>query len=432
MSVALEPQHRLCRAPGVELIGQVEGSGLTEPPYLVRRSDGQTVQLTRLLFALLEQAEPNRDLAVVGRRAGEQLDVRITPEQVRHVLDRKLAPLGLAVDSKGFVAEPSPVQDVMALRMRVGLVPPKVVGAVATVLRHLFHTPVVALVLASLVAGDVLLLLHGGFGAGLNHVIGAPELTLLLFGMTWLSLAFHELGHAAACRYGGGRPGRIGAGLYIVWPVFFSDVTDSYRFGRAARLRVDLGGVYFNGIFALAVLGLYAVTGFAPLVLVVVAQHGLVVNQFVPWIKLDGYYVVSDLIGVSDLYSRIGPTLRSLRPGREPDVRVRQLKPWARAAVTGWVVTTVLVLTLGLGWMLANAPEYIARAWTSVQAQVAFIGDGAGVTGALAGAISIGLLILPVLGVIVTYVLLCRQAGTLLAIARCRRELPAVAPTTDR
>ena len=125
MSVALEPQHRLCRAPGVELIGQVEGSGLTEPPYLVRRSDGQTVQLTRLLFALLEQAEPNRDLAVVGQRAGEELDVRIAPEQVRHVLDRKLAPLGLAVDSKGFVAEPPPVEDVMALRMRVGLVPPR-------------------------------------------------------------------------------------------------------------------------------------------------------------------------------------------------------------------------------------------------------------------------------------------------------------------
>ena len=95
-------------------------------------------------------------------------------------------------------------------------------------------------------------------------------------------------------------------------------MTDSYRFGRAARLRVDLGGVYFNGIFALAVLGLYAVTGFAPLVLVVVAQHGLVVNQFVPWIKLDGYYVVSDLIGVSDLYSRICRRCAASGPAASP------------------------------------------------------------------------------------------------------------------
>jgi hypothetical protein len=33
--------------------------------------------------------------------------------------------------------------------------------------------------------------------------------------------------------------------------------------------------------------------------------------------------------------------------------------------------------------------------------------------------------------VIVTYVLLCRQAGTLLAIARCRRELSADAQVRD-
>ncbi|MEA2178062.1 MAG: putative peptide zinc metalloprotease protein, partial [Solirubrobacteraceae bacterium] len=408
-----------------------EGSGLRESPYLVRRGDGQVVQLTRLLYLLLEEAEPNRDLAVVGNRAGKQLDLRITPDQVRHVFDRKLAPLGLAVDSKGFVAEPSPVEDVMALRMRVGLVPPNVVGAVAGVLRHLFHVPAVALVLGALLAGDILLLVHGGFGAGLNHVIQSPELTLLLFALTWLSLAFRELGHAAACRFGGGRPGRIGAGIYIVWPVFFSDVTDSYRFGRRARLRVDLGGVYFNGIFALAVMALYAATGFAPLVLVVAAQHALVVNQFIPWIKLDGYYVVSDLIGVSDLYSRIGPTLRSLRPGRETDVRVRQLKPWARAAVTGWVLTTVVALSGALVWMLASAPEYLERAWASIRAQTGAITGGAGLVETVAGALSVGLLILPVLGLIVTYVLLCRQAGTLLAIARCRRVLSAAATTTD-
>jgi putative peptide zinc metalloprotease protein len=178
-------------------------------------------------------------------------------------------------------------------------------------------------------------------------------------------------------------------------------------------------------------MALYAATGFAPLVLVVAAQHALVVNQFIPWIKLDGYYVVSDLIGVSDLYSRIGPTLRSLRPGRETDVRVRQLKPWARAAVTGWVLTTVVALSGALVWMLASAPEYLERAWASIRAQTGAITGGAGLVETVAGALSVGLLILPVLGLIVTYVLLCRQAGTLLAIARCRRVLSAAATTTD-
>jgi putative peptide zinc metalloprotease protein len=309
----------------------------------------------------------------------------------------------------------------MALRLRVGLLPPSAVGRAAAVLRHLFHGPIVALLLAALVCGDALLLVHGGFGSGLNHVIETPAITLLLFGLTWLSLAFHELGHAAACRYGGGRPGRIGAGVYVVWPVFFSDVTDSYRFGRRARLRVDLGGVYFNAVFAVAVMAIYAVTGYAPLLLVIAGQHLLALNQFIPWIRLDGYYVVSDLIGVSDLFSRIGPTLRSLRPGRPPDARVLELKPWARAAVTGWVLTALLAMAGGLTWMFANAPEYTERAWESIRVQGSAIADGSGVVEALAGAVSVSLLVLPVLGAIVTYFLICRQAGAMLAVAHCRR-----------
>ena len=42
----------------------------------------------------------------------------------------------------------------------------------------------------------------------------------------------------------------MGAGLYLVWPAFYTDVTDSYRLGRGGRLRTDLGGLYFNAIVA--------------------------------------------------------------------------------------------------------------------------------------------------------------------------------------
>ena len=78
---------------------------------------------------------------------------------------------------------------------------------------------------------------------------------LALWAMIVVSAAFHEFGHAAACRYGGATPGAMGAGLYLVWPAFYTEVTDSYRLGRAGRLRVDLGGLYFNAVFTVAVRG---------------------------------------------------------------------------------------------------------------------------------------------------------------------------------
>jgi len=34
---------------------------------------------------------------------------------------------------------------------------------------------------------------------------------------------------------GGARPGVIGMGIYLIWPAFFTNVTDSYRLSRAGN-----------------------------------------------------------------------------------------------------------------------------------------------------------------------------------------------------
>ena len=140
----------------------------------------------------------------------------------------------------------------------------------------------------------------------------------MLLGLVVLSAAFHECGHATACRYGGARPGVMGVGIYIVWPAFYTDVTDAYRLDKKGRLRTDLGGVYFNAIFILLTAGAYFLTGFEPLLLIIPLQHLEILHQFLPFIRLDGYYIVSDLTGVPDMFARIKPALKSLCPGRRP------------------------------------------------------------------------------------------------------------------
>src|SRR5687767_12737385 len=54
------------RPDGVELIGEMEGSGYRTPPSLVRRHDGQTVQLTPLLYAVLEAVDGRRGYAEIA------------------------------------------------------------------------------------------------------------------------------------------------------------------------------------------------------------------------------------------------------------------------------------------------------------------------------------------------------------------------------
>ncbi len=235
-----------------------------------------------------------------------------------------------------------------------------------------------------------------------------------MFAGVVIATAFHETGHATACRYGGAKPGVMGVGLYIVWPAFYTDVTDAYRLGRGGRLRTDLGGIYFNAIFALAVGGLYALTSFEPLLLLVLIQTFAMLQQLLPFLRLDGYYILSDLTGVPDMFSRIKPVFRSLKPGAKAEARVTELKPWVRVVVTAYVADVVPLLVFALLMALLHAPRVFATAYDSLGVQydkiAAALSDGAALSVA-SGSLQLLMLALPAAGLALTFARVGTRAG---------------------
>src|SRR5919112_1605268 len=133
----------------------------------------------------------------------------------------------------------------------------------------------------------------------------------------------------------------MGVGLYLVWPAFYCDVTDAYRLNRTGRLRTDLGGVYFNAIFALLAGVVYFATGEEAALLAAVVQHVIMLQQLMPLLRFDGYYVLTDLTGVPDILERIKPIFRSLVRGRRHEPKVMELKPWVRFAVTAYLILLI-------------------------------------------------------------------------------------------
>ena len=200
-----------------------------------------------------------------------------------------------------------------------------------------------------------------------------PATLLIVFVLSVVSAAFHECGHATACRYGGARPGKIGVGIYLVWPSFFTNVTDSYRLGRAARLRTDLGGLYFNLIFILGLAALYQATSAKILLLVIAVTHLEMLQQLLPFVRFDGYFILSDIVGVPDLFARVTPILRSALAKGRTDPRVAGLRRSARIAVTSWVFCVVPLLTVTVGYLLVCLPQINRALWraTTQQARLA-------------------------------------------------------------
>src|SRR5215212_1519476 len=82
-------------APGVELVGEYRDSGFKTPPWMLRRPDGQMVQVPRLLYLIAESADGRRSLTEIAERVSHALRRGLDAEMVGMLAEERLRPLGV-------------------------------------------------------------------------------------------------------------------------------------------------------------------------------------------------------------------------------------------------------------------------------------------------------------------------------------------------
>lgn len=425
------------RADGIDLLGPVQGSGLNHRTFLVRRPDGQVVQVSELLNLIVSRADVPLDSAELARRVSDAFGKELDADGLRLLAQGMLEPLGLLTRPGAVPLAPPPTAaPLLALRAKTTVFPRKVVERLSRVLAPLYATPVVIIACCALVALDVRLFVTADAPSALQDVLMTPGMLLALFALMTLGALVHELGHATACRYGGARPGVIGFGLYLVFPAFYTDVTDAYRLGRPGRIRTDLGGLYFHLLWVVGVGVGYLFTGSPLLLLLVIMTQLQMAQQLPPTIRLDGYFVLADLAGVPDLFGRVGPVLRSLLPGRPVDPRVRELRPVTRWIVTTWVLIVVPFLLGVLVWLAVSLPYILRQAYAAgsvhVQHLVTAVSAGHPLEAILSG-LAVLMLALPALGSVLILLHALRSVGAALShrLVAARPEARAHHATAD-
>ena len=305
--------------------GGVGPGGLAPGTLTWRTDDGRYLMVSPTAYFLLSQrvaGVPVRDLAQrFSARAGQP----VTEAQVQAALaklDEQVAP------AKG---RPD-VRKPFGLWVKVPLLPSSVVVRVGRVLSPLFH-PVVVVGL-----GVVL-----GYLVATGSVFAVSGSALERGGSVWPALVLvlasgfmHELGHTTASTRYGAPGGQIGFGLYIVYPVFYSDVSAAWTLPRRKRVVVDVGGVYFQLLVVACYLLLFRFTGWETARLAALGALGMVTFALVPIFKFDGYWLLSDGLGVPNLSAQVGRAFRQVRD-RVLRRRVDRL-PWP-----GWVSCVVMV-----------------------------------------------------------------------------------------
>lgn len=381
-----DPDNPPALAAGVELIGALPASGFRDSQFLVSRR-GQFVQLTELLFRTVEAIDGRRSKDEIAAEVTSNSNFALTGDQVEYLVAEKLLPLGLiatpddesAAEGVATGAAETPVErSPFMVQAPVQLIGAGAIESVTRLTRHLFAWPVAVALLAAVAAAHAWLFLVHGVGNGFLAVLYAPGLLLVVLGVLVVAGLVHEFGHASGLRHGGRHARSIGAGLYLVYPAFFTDVSEGYTLSRAARLRVDLGGIYFHLLFALALIALYQATGWEFLLFAVLLIDIEALRQFLPLGRLDGYWILADLTGIPDPFSQMLPFLRGMaaRTGLK-GTKLPALRPWVRRVFIAYIALTLPAVALFLLFLLSRLPVLVGLVWDALRLQASQLSTAA-------------------------------------------------------
>jgi putative peptide zinc metalloprotease protein len=206
------------RVDDVQLLGAMVGSGYRTPPSLVRRGDGQTLQLTPLLYLVLDAIDGQRSCAEIATVVSRAMRRSVSEEMVATLVDEHLRPMGLLKLADGSAAPLKRSNPLLALKLKFAVTNPRATRRLTDPFRFLFRPALVGIVVLGFLAITWWVFFERGLAPAAYDAFQRPHLLLLVFVVTVLSGGFHEFGHAAAARYGGADPGVIGAGVYLVWP----------------------------------------------------------------------------------------------------------------------------------------------------------------------------------------------------------------------
>jgi putative peptide zinc metalloprotease protein len=156
----------------------------------------------------------------------------------------------------------------------------------------------------------------------------------------WLVVKlFHELAHGIVCKRYGGSVRESGVVLILGAPVAYMDVTSSWRFrSKWQRIHTAVAGIYVELLIAAvaAIVWSHVQAGVVSdlcFQVMILASVTTVLFNANPLMRFDGYYILSDLLELPNLYGESQQFLRHLMRKYVLGVHSHLSSNWTRASI---------------------------------------------------------------------------------------------------
>lgn len=232
--------------------------------------------------------------------------VQDVPDSVKNVIDKKIEEYSNAKGSSRF-------EGGLSMIKLVTINPDKFLNRIYKFCKYFFSLPsVIIYVILNILAFYLM-------GQSSNNQRIIDDLSNLKINISTIvviyisiviTLMLHEIGHATVCKKYGGRVTKLGIVLFFLLPCMYCDVSDVYILqNKKRKLYVSVAGLYVNSFLSVISIILYFVLSQSKavgdfLLFYYVANVGFIIYNLIPFVKLDGYWLLASILDINNLYTK--------------------------------------------------------------------------------------------------------------------------------
>lgn len=332
---------------------------------------GSTVRfaMPAALLELLKMFDGRREVAEVFAAYDKLNPGKYSLQKVENLIEKFLLPKGLLVD----LSTPTSLPEISSKRAsylfgKIRLIPQRLVYPVARLFGWAFDKRLLIgwLTIFGVTHLIFYLWLLPNHRTDLSH-FGSSTFTAVIL-LSLLGAFIHETGHASALVSYGCKQTEIGFGIYLYYPVLYTDVSEAWKLSRHQRAMIDMAGVYFQSVFQLLLLGLFFINGSPVPIYFFLFTDLIMFRTMNPFLRMDGYWLVADLFGIFNLRQQSTKLIKHYflklfganRAARTP---LYTLKPGARVALAVYSILSTVFFFYLCEIMIRYAVLYILPAY---------------------------------------------------------------------
>ena len=282
--------------------------------FIIKQKEyGHRINVNKDTLDIIKLVDGKRNLEKINKLYG--INKGVSANLLDNLLFGTLAPYGIIESAN---VEIKRIGKPSYLKLSFTLIKSKTILPAVRLISPLFSDKLFYFLLAvfSLIVFGTLIVHFDSVKIGLENLSFSQWVLYFLFAGT--VLFFHEMGHAAACHRFGAKFGDIGFGFYLLSPVMYADVSDIWKLKPYKRVIVNLSGIYIELLIATILVLIFYITQTNDYLVFSSAISLSLLTNLNPFLRYDGYWVLSDMIGVPNLRMTSNRILKTFFRNKAP------------------------------------------------------------------------------------------------------------------